>query len=268
MQRHNAQGQRHDGHPNLTWPADELYGPPRLAFGTREMAPLDRVVDEVEQRDAELAQIVHDLKNPLATIALEMCLLEERLDGEACGDMRVALVRVAQNIAYLERLIHDILDACASELGELVLHRRPTDLAELLARVIERAVPTRDHDRVVLDARHALTVSIDEHRIERVVANLLQNALKHAPRNTGIAVRLSLLENRVRVDVIDQGPGLRERDFERLFERFQRAGDLQQEGTGLGLFVSRRIVEAHGGAIGVHSMPHVGCRFYFEIPVA
>jgi two-component system sensor histidine kinase BaeS len=128
-------------------------------------------------------------------------------------------------------------------------------------------VPTRDRARVFLDAEHRLTLDIDDLRIERVVANLLQNALKYSPRGSGVVVRLEL-EARARISVVDAGPGMTEEEMKLAFTKYWRTPDaVIHEGSGLGLYVARRIVEAHGGTIGVESMCNRGSSFFFELPL-
>jgi signal transduction histidine kinase len=175
---------------------------------------------------------------------------------------------VQQNVTYLDRLVQDILDSCALEAGTFQLHKRPTELHALLESVIERSVATRDRARVYLEATGRHTLSLDDLRIERVVSNLLQNALKYAPPATGVVVRLEIAET-ARVSVIDAGPGMTPEEMSCVFGMYWRTeGAESYEGSGLGLYVSRRIVEAHGGTIGVDSVRHIGSRFYFELPLS
>jgi signal transduction histidine kinase len=237
---------------------------PRLAIGTRQVEKV-AVGDDDELRAEALAQIVHDLKSPLSTIGLETCLLEERMRGdrESCA----ALARVQRNLAFLDRMVHDILDSLAIEAGELDLKRTSAELRALLQRVIERVVPTRDRTRVYLDARNPAMVSIDDLRIERVVANLLTNALKYAPPASEVVVRLEMRSSGVRVSVIDAGTSMTPSDLLVVFDRFRRVGSsASHEGSGLGLYVSRRIVEAHGGHIDVECARGIGTRFFFDLP--
>jgi signal transduction histidine kinase len=244
--------------------ADDDVESPRLAKGTVEMDKLAPA--EVDGNPSELVEIVHDLKNPLSTIALELCLLDEKLADPTPADMRAGLARVQHNVAYLDRLVQDILDSCALHTNRFELQRRPVEVVGLVEQVLERAVPTRDRWRVYLDASVRVLATIDELRIERVVANLLHNALKYSPPGTGIVVRIEV-EPRIRVSVIDAGAGLSAADAAHVFDKYWRAPTTKaREGSGLGLYVARRIIEEHGGTMGVHSIPAVGSRFFFELP--
>lgn len=228
----------------------------------RRTVPLHARIDQ-----DELASIVHDLKNPLATIALESYMLELRFTEAMDQAMLKAFGRIRQNLDFVDRLVHDLLDTAASDAGGLELVRRPTELAALIEDVIERSVPSRDRNRVFLEAPSAVIAEIDDVRIQRVVANLVQNALKYSPPAGGVIVRVEASAERVTVSVIDAGPGVPAHEQPFLFARYRRASTgAGIEGTGLGLYVSRRIVEAHGGAIGVENVRGAGARFYFELP--
>ncbi len=245
----------------------------RLASGTREVDRLS--VDVVDPEAAtldtsspllEIVQIVHDFKNPLATIALEMCILEDRL---LQAELRGAVTRVAQNVAYLDRMVQDLLDAGSMQVDRFTLHCQRLELRGLIEHVIERATSTRDRSRVCLDAPAPVFVVLDELRIERVISNLLGNALKYSPSSTDVVVRLEVRQASVRVSVIDAGPGIPPEEAGHLFGKYQRAATgTGHEGNGLGLYVSKRIIEAHGGHIGVDSRDGSGCCFFFELPLA
>ena len=224
--------------------------------------------DNAGLREEDVAQIVHDLKSPLTTIALEAELLEHKLATGDHSDVRHSMTRITRNAWFLERMVQDLLDLCSVEAGQLELHPAPTELRTLLEDVIDRVTTTRDRARVFLRAETPVTTTIDDLRIERVVANFLQNALKYAPDHTGIVVRLEHRGTRVCVSVIDAGPGLSPADMARIFDKYTRTAAARlREGSGLGLYVSKRIIEAHGGHIGVESVQGAGSRFFFELPL-
>jgi signal transduction histidine kinase len=241
---------------------------PRFAVGTREIAPLvsPTARPHHDLPYADVAKIVHDLKGPLGTIGLEAELLGENLAAGAAVDAAPILGRIMRNVGFLDRLVMDLLDMCMLDAGRFELHRVPTELRMLLDQVIERVVPTRDRERVFLDARTEVMVDIDDLRIERVVANLLQNALEYAPVGTGIIVRLDREPHVARISVIDAGDGLT-LELAKVFQEYKR-GTLpgSRSGIGLGLFLSQQIIEAHGATIGVDSIRGEGTRFYFELP--
>jgi signal transduction histidine kinase len=233
----------------------------RFAIGTRDMA----VRHDLPHN--EVARIVHDFKTPLATILLEAELLATRLAQATPVDALRAIDRIARNTEYLGRMVMDLLDLCNCEAGHLELRREMTDLRTLLMHVIERVVSSHDSGRVRLEVGDSATVLLDDLRIERVVANLLENALKYAPKGTSITVRLEVLPAATEVSVVDTGRTLTAREMVNVFDEYKRGGQATgQEGSGLGLYVSKKIVEAHGGTIGAESMRGTGTRFFFSLP--
>ena len=250
---------------------------PRFASGTIEAPPL-RADDAASDAGTEggdggmceedVAQIVHDLRDPLATIALEMYVLDRKIAIGDHSDVRSTSARIIRNVEFLDRLIQDLLDSCCAAEGHFEIHRRPTELRALLEQVIARAVPTRDRGRVILDAPYPLMLQVDDLRIERVVANLVGNALKHAPPSSPIIVRLEAGALAARISVINGGPPLPAEDAAHIFDKYRRgSGARCIDGHGIGLHVSKQIVEAHGGRIDVDSLDGVGAQFYFELPV-
>ncbi len=233
----------------------------RLARGTQELTPIR---DDERLIEDDVAEIVHDLKSPLSAITLEAILLEDKLQRGNQIDGLHSVARIAHNVAFLDRLVLDLLDVCSIASGHLEMHRSATDVRALLERVIDRVVATPHRARVILDACDPFMLVIDELRIERVVANLLDNALKYTPSTSDIVVRLAETRAGVCVSVIDAGLGIAAAQREHIFDRHRRASR-GRNGYGLGLYVCKKIIEAHGGTIGVESS-HSGSRFFFELP--
>jgi signal transduction histidine kinase len=215
--------------------------------------------------DDDVASLAHDLKNPLTIIMLETSQIEQRLGQRTTPAVQRGLERIAQNAAYIDRLVSDLLDLTSHEAGKLELRIERIDLARLLYDSLGRAVSSLERVRVSLDVRDVLYVMADEVRIERVVTNLVCNALKYC--TGGVTVRLDHRGAFACVSVIDSGPGLSAEESRVIFDRYRRASTNQQ-GYGLGLHTARRIVEAHRGRIGIASQPGRGSRFFFELPIA
>lgn len=237
-------------------------GEPRFAMGTVETPPARH--EEPALREEEVAQIVHDLRDPLATIALETYVLDRKLAIGDHSDARSTVARIIRNVEFLDRLVQNLLDACAQGDEPLVIHRKPTELRSLIGQVLDRATATSDRGRVILEAPYPITLPVDELAIERVVANLVGNALKHTPKSGVIVVRLEAVALAAQITVTDAGPGIPASEIERVFDKYHHGPS--SHGVGLGLYVCRKIVEAHGGRIGVDSIPGAGSRFYFELP--
>jgi signal transduction histidine kinase len=177
-----------------------------------------------------------------------------------------SLDRITQNVAYIDRLIADLLDLASVEAGRLrqQLRIEHVDLAQLLDETVDRAVSSIDRERVRLEVRHLAIVRGDRNRLERVIANLLSNALKYSA--APVTIVLDRTDHRARVRVIDQGRGLTPAQARTVFDRFRRVAHARgREGYGLGLYISRKIIDAHLGRIGVVSSVGRGSEFFFEL---
>ena len=221
---------------------------------------------EPEHADNTLAQILHDLGSPLAKLVAEAHALEGRED---VGDrVKLAVSRLVHGVTSVDRLIKDLLDAISLGSSQVHLQRRPTELRSLVERAIERTVAVTDRSRLQLEAPNAMILSIDHGRIERVVENLLCNAFEHAPGGTSVIVRLDRGRDIGRISVIDAGPRISERELTYALDRLGRTTRARARGgSGLRLYISKFIVEAHGGRLGVEPTPTGGrSRFFFELP--
>lgn len=249
---------------------DRVEPPARFPCGTVQV-PISEVLLAASEHmlEEDVAQIVHDLKNPLQLIALESVLLDDKIARSDRLGSRRSLQRIQANVSYLDRLVLDLLDVCSLSAGHLALQRDVTDLRDLIERCVERMVPVQDRERVFIDAAHSIQLVIDATRIERVIANLLDNALKYTPISSGIVVRLAGFGGGACVSVIDAGPGIDSSELATVFDRYRRGTSSHgRAGTGLGLYVSKKIIEAHGGQIGVESIRGAGARFFFELPAS
>jgi signal transduction histidine kinase len=245
---------------------------PVVALGTRQdladkARAAQRLATEPGSPDDDVASLAHDLKNPLTIIMLESNQIEQRLGLHATPAVLRGLERIAQNAAYIDRLVSDLLDVCSHDAGRLDLRIERLDLARLVRGAAERAVASPDRARVRVEIRSIVFAWGDEMRIERVISNLLNNAFKYCPEGS-ITVRLDARGSRACVSVIDSGPGLSADEARRVFERYRRGSTGTQHGYGLGLYTSRKIIEAHRGRIGCVSTSGRGARFYFELPLA
>lgn len=247
---------------------DELT--PVVAMGTRDdLADKARAARSAsESTNDDVAALAHDLKNPLTIIMLEATQIEQRMGSRTTPAISRGLERIAQNAAYVDRLVSDLLDLASADAGKLDLRIERLDLARILSDAVNRAVPTQDRGRVRLEIRDIVYAEGDETRIERVVTNLLSNAFKYSEQDAPVTLRLDKRGRMACVSVVDQGTGLTADEVGRVFERYRRATTGMTHGYGLGLYTCRRIIEAHNGKIGVDSTPGRGSRFYFELPLA
>jgi signal transduction histidine kinase len=230
----------------------------------------------------------HELRTPLTSILGNVQLMERWMDSarqiilpqedEASAPLdrvRGLLDRVERQTRLIDRLVNDLLDASRVQAGQLSLRMEPHDLL-LLTRDIVREQRQRVPRRVVrLDVpdQTSVWVRADGDRIAQVLTNYLTNALKYSAGDTPIVVGLDVDVDGMmaRVWVRDEGPGLDLAEQERVWERFYRSADVEHRtgssvGLGLGLYISRTIVERHGGRVGVESTPGAGAAFWFVLP--
>jgi signal transduction histidine kinase len=192
--------------------------------------------------------------------------------GETNDKQKEYLDDILSSGNHLLALINDVLDLSKVEAGQVELEVAPFSLREALERgvVMVRDRARSDGVQVGLAADPEVDiVEGDERRIRQVIFNLLSNAVKFTPAGGAVDVRAAQVNGEVRVSVADTGPGLAPQDHERIFEEFQQAeaGVGQREGTGLGLALSKRLVELHGGRIWVDSELGQGSTFVFTLPV-
>jgi len=218
-----------------------------------------------------LANMSHELRTPLNAISGFSQVLRKQLLGEINEKQAEYLDDILASARHLLSLIDDVLDLAKVEAGQIELDVMPFSLLDALERgvVIVRERATRGAVRVSLSSDPGVdTVIGDERRIRQVVFNLLSNAVKFAPAGSTVDIAAARVDGEVRVSVSDSGPGIAPEDQARIFEEFQQAaaGREQREGTGLGLALSRRLVELHGGHIWVDSEVGKGSTFVFTLP--
>jgi signal transduction histidine kinase len=226
----------------------------------------------LRERDEFLALASHELKTPAATLSATAQLLERQLARQGsldAGQLSRALERLREQSQRLARLVDHLLDVSRINSARLTLQRQPTDLARLVAEVVAACQLTTNRHTIVLDAPESIQAVVDHDRITQVVMNLLDNAIKYSPEGGPIEVHLSVTADAQACLVVrDHGIGIPEERREKLFERFYRAHvDDHFSGMGLGLFISRHVVELHGGSIGVDSPAGGGARFLVCLPL-
>jgi signal transduction histidine kinase len=219
-----------------------------------------------------LANMSHELRTPLNAIIGFSQVLRQRLFGEINEKQDEYLDDILSSGNHLLALINDVLDLSKVEAGQVELEVAAFSLPEALERgvVMVRERASRSGISLRLDLAPGVDViEADERRVRQVVFNLLSNAVKFTPAGGSVTVAAERRDGQVRVSVADSGPGVAREDQERIFDEFQQTevGVRQREGTGLGLALSRRLVELHGGRIWVESEPGHGSRFIFTLPL-
>jgi signal transduction histidine kinase len=218
-----------------------------------------------------LANMSHELRTPLNAIIGFSQVLQQRMFGEINEKQDDYLADILSSGNHLLSLINDVLDLSKVEAGQVELDIAPFSLQEALERgvVMVRERATKNRVQLSLElAPDADGVRGDERRVRQIVFNILSNAVKFTPAGGRVSVTTARVNGEVLVSVTDTGPGVAPADQTRIFEEFQQTdvGVEQREGTGLGLALSKRLVELHGGRIWVESEPGRGSRFVFTLP--
>ncbi len=248
-----------------------------LALSFNEMAAQLQATDQ-ERRELEamrrnlVAWAGHDLRTPLASVQAIIEALADDMVEDADTEQRY-LRTARRDVQALAALIDDLFDLAQFDAGRLMLDRHPTAVADLVSNTIERYAELAARQEVALvgDAGPDLIVDLDAQKIERVLSNLVGNALRHTPAGGQVRVQASPASGQVEIAVSDTGEGISAEDLPHVFDQFYRGEKSRSRttgGAGLGLAIARRIVEAHGGRIRVESRAGEGARFVFSLPVA
>jgi signal transduction histidine kinase len=243
-----------------------------LARALAELDDKSRELEAASHHKSEfLANMSHELRTPLNAISGFSQVLRRELFGPINEKQAEYLDDVLASARHLRSLIDDVLDLSKVEAGQIELQVEPFSLPAALERgvVMVRDGAASGGVRISLSSDPGIdTVIGDERRVRQVVVNLLSNAVKFTPAGGTVDVAAARFDGEVRVSVADSGPGIAPEDQARIFEEFQQAaaGKEQREGTGLGLALSKRLVELHGGRIWVESEIGKGSRFVFTLP--
>jgi signal transduction histidine kinase len=226
-----------------------------------ELAETDRL-----RRDL-VANVSHELRTPITAL---QAVLENLVDGVEPPDAETMRTMLAQ-VERLGRLVQQLLDLSRLESGAVPLDRRVFEVEPMLEHAVKEARLHADSVRLSVSVEPAsLALDADSERLHQVVANLVENAVRHSPTGGEVAVSaLAVGANDVRIEVTDEGPGIPDEDATRVFERFYRADSARSSdagGAGLGLAIARWIVDLHGGEIHPEHRTPRGCRMVVTIP--
>jgi two-component system CheB/CheR fusion protein len=227
-----------------------------------------------------MARVSHELGAPLAAVILSLRLVLRRLPSivpasvppsSASGEFRSYTETALWEAERMRVLVGDLMDVSRLQRGKLTLRLQPEDLAPLLRRAVSLAqLGTRSQTLTLELPEASVVVCGDATRLEQVVVNLLGNAMKHAPESERIDVRLNIQGSEAELQVQDYGPGISADELPHLFQRFfGGAASLGtvQTGLGLGLYITKELVDAHGGRISVESREGEGARFIVRLPL-
>jgi signal transduction histidine kinase len=223
---------------------------------------------ESAARQEVLAVVSHDLRNPLNTITLGSSLLGESVSDPLAKNHAERIGKAAERMS---KMIEQILDTARIDAGTLALHRTTCEAHELIEGALDLFHERARTSRVELrcEPGEPAAVDADADRVFQILSNLIGNALKFTPAGGRITVGHTAVDDVVTFFVRDTGPGIPDDKLPRLFDRYYQGSDAaRRSGLGLGLFICKRLVEAHGGRLGVDSTVGVGSTFSFTLPRA
>ena len=226
---------------------------------SRRLAALD------EMKNTFLQAVSHELRTPLTVILGGALTLERTVGSLSEQEVRDLARRTAANARKLDRLLGDLLDLDRLQQGILLAHIQPTELGALVRGVIEES-EALSTGRIRLDAERVVA-EVDGAKVERIVENLMTNAMKHTRPDASILIRVRPRDGGVMIAVEDDGPGVPERMKEAVFEPFRRGQDPRTPGTGIGLALVSKFAELHGGRAWVQDRAGGGASFRVWLPV-
>jgi len=235
----------------------------------KEVSHTEALRQSDELKSALLASVSHDLRTPLTSIRAAIdSLLQEETEWDRTA-LREFHQIIREEVSRLTRLVQNLLEMARIEAGELKPLKRWQSVAEILENVLERCESSIQNHRVRIDlAEHTPVVKLDSRLVAEALANLVENAAKYSPPDSAIIIHAWGERDELLISVRDHGPGINADEVGRIFEKFYRGGRAaRREGTGMGLAITRGIIEAHGGRIWVESALGQGSTFTIAIPV-
>jgi PAS domain S-box-containing protein len=256
---------------------------------TSDMTERKRVEDELHQalqrledtnkrleeldhlKSLSISVASHEVRSPLTAIKGYIDNLLEGVAGQLSDQVTHYLTRIAYNTDRVIRLTNMLLDLSRIEAGEMPLDLDDVSIAQVVTDVMRDFEPVAKSKAITIQAVGLIDVPVraDRHRLEQVLHNLMHNALKFTPKSGDVVVQSRMTDDQqVTITVADTGCGIPAAHQEKVFQKFHRAPSPVQEGVGLGLAITKSLVELHGGRIWVESQPGRGSKFSFTLPLA
>lgn len=259
-----------DGDHSLLARATPVYEPRGGIIGvTIVLQDVTRLHRFDELKNDLVATVAHEFRTPLTSLRMAIHLCLEQVVGPLTEKQTDLLSAAREESERLQGMVDDILDLSRIEAGRMTMHPQPVGVGTLVAAVVHEhraAAEERGVEIRALEPTMGREVLADPARIPIVLNNLITNALRHTPRDGAITVHTQAENGMVRFAVTDTGPGLAPEHLPRLFEKFFRIPGTPVGGAGLGLSITKDIVEAHGGTVGVDSEVGCGTTFWFTLP--
>ena len=229
-----------------------------------------REQNAVRARDDLVAVVSHDLRNPLGVIQMQAAVLLQTVGSgteEFSRRIQTSADHIQRAVRRMNTLIRDLLDLAKLEAGRFTLQCSRCQMNDLVEESLLILRPLAEAKRITLTSQlRAAAVDADRDRIFQVLSNLVGNAIKFTPEGGGVSVRAETENSEVRVTIVDTGPGIAPDQFANVFDRYWQARRSDLQGSGLGLFIAKGIVEAHGGRIWAEAHAGTGATFKFSLP--
>jgi PAS domain S-box-containing protein len=244
-----------------------------LAEANQELELRNREIERANRLKSEfLASMSHELRTPLHTIIGFSELLGEEIQGPLNEKQKRFVSHIHKDSLHLLALINDILDLSKIEADRLELRPEPFDFAGVVMESLVSVRALAELKALIIETALDVPVAIeaDRLRVKQILVNLLSNAVKFTPEGGRVHVTANIEADMLAVSVTDTGVGIPKEEHESIFDKFHQVGVTTKgvrEGTGLGLPITRRLVEQHGGTMNVESEPGRGSRFTFTIPL-
>lgn len=251
---------------------DEYKKPLALLASFVDIAHVKNLIEQLKVKTRELENFVytvsHDLKAPLVSIAGFASILQREYQDKLDEEGIHFLERIKINIVHMEKLIKNLLDL--SRVGRILGEKKPIPMKQIVTDVIEDLKPQIEEKNIKLIIDEELPILwVDEERIKQVIANLVDNAVHFIGERSNPFIRIGVVAENIdgyQLYIQDNGIGIEERYFDKIFQIFERLEELSTDGTGLGLTIVKNIIENHGGRIWVESEKEKGSTFFFTIP--
>lgn len=266
----------------------EWYGRPSHLAALRDITQHKEVLRELDEtrtrqlmiKDQFLSHVSHELRTPLTVVYQYISLMLDGFDGDLSSDQLKHLRTVMRNCRHLEKMIEDLLEATRSDSGKLVVSPEHLELETVAVEAVSevQSIYRVDGATIEMEIPSGLPPAFaDVNRVRQTLVNLVGNAVKYAGKSPRITIKAQTNpqdDRYLKVSVVDDGPGIKQEDQQHIFDHLYQIkgraeGQVEQsrKGLGLGLFISRQLVELHGGRIWVDSEPGEGATFCFTIPV-
>lgn len=232
---------------------------------TKELTELNKM------KNFFIGMVAHDLRNPLSIIEMTSFTM---LDGENRKNLSQDQVTLLESIyrksVFMLKLIEEYLDVMKIESGHLQINKSTYDYGKFIEDIVALNTIIAHQKNIRLEILKESTIpmfSYDRNKISQVVSNLLINAINYSKPNCIVKINLKAENKNIVTEIVDNGPGINSEDMNQLFEAFYRTKKTIEKGTGLGLTISKKIVEAHGGTIGFKNNIDGGSTFWFTLPI-